>query len=158
MAEGLTKVGAELQFASSPFRKLPDESEWDHLQFLYWALSSGDLVEELAARYDWARRKAVIHAYEGFAELDPNEQIQEAGRKQVRVILAEVAKLEYQVLSNPDPILKPSDVFHGVDWALTKQEAYAERRASMLDWSVLTPEEREIMIKAKDIQDRLLKG
>lgn len=158
MSEGLATVGKELKFASSPFRKLPDESEWDHMQFLFWALSSGDLIEDLAVRHDWARRRAVIQAYEGFAELDPSEQIQEAGRKQVRIILAEVAKLEYHVMSNPDPMLKPSDVFHGVDWALTKQEAYAERRASMLDWSKLSAEEREIMIRAKDIQDRLLKG
>lgn len=141
----------------SAFRMQPGETPWEHLQFLYWACGEGDLVPELADRFDWAQRRTVIASFEGFEGLEPDEQMVEAAMMRVRIVLSEVAKLQTHVISSPDNVLTPTEIFAGVEWMMEKREAYAERRSNMLDWSSLTPEEREIMIQAKEIQDRLIR-
>jgi hypothetical protein len=53
-------------------------------------------------------------------------------------------------------VLAPSEIMSSLDWMLEAQTGWLEKRREATDWSSLTPVEREIMIAAKRIQDRLV--
>lgn len=138
------------------WRPQKGESLEDWVAFIWWALADGKLRNDLAQDHDWAHRRQVLETYEVLAEIPAGQAGQESAISRVRIVLAEIKKLEAQVLSTPNQVLEHSEIFKGVDWMMTAAEGMAQRAAAQLDWSSLDPEEREIMLKAKRIQDRLL--
>ncbi len=147
---------AEIPTPPSAWRAQPNEPPGAHLAFLWWALCEGELREEYAARWDWARRRQVIETFEGLASVSLADMGAEAAAARVRIAFAEIMKLQARSFESPDNVLSAQETFQQVQWMQEASIGLLERRAAALDWSKLTPEDRETMIAAKRIQDRLM--
>jgi hypothetical protein len=142
--------------APAAWRAQPKEEEIFHLKFLWWAFGGGELDDHLSRRFNWAERRLTIETYEGLEGLTPGEMGMEAAMARVRITLVEIMKLQSKVMSDPDSQLQVSEVMNGIEWMISAQQGIVDRKAQRMDWKGLSPEEREIMLKAKEIQDRLM--
>lgn len=133
------------------------EELFEHLAFLHWCLQGGPLDHDLANRFRWAERRQIIETYEGLEAIPANEMATESAITRVRIVFAEISKLQQKVLATPDTVLDTREIMSGVEWMTQASRDFADRRADLLDWSSLTPEERETMLAAKEIQERLLR-
>ncbi len=140
----------------SAWRAQPGETVQEHLHFLHWALCGGPIKEDLASRYMWTERKNVIDSYEALESIPPGEAAFEAALQRVQITFVEIGKLRRRVLEEPDNVLSVGEIMSSIDWVTEKSEAYARARAESMNFESLTPEEREVMLQAKRIQDRLL--
>lgn len=140
----------------SAWRRQKNEPEGAHLAFLWWALCEGELRPEYATKWEWAKRRKTIETYEGFESIDPGELALDAVMARVQIVFVEVMKLRELSLSTADAVLDPGQIFASLEWLQDAAQGQIARRAAVLDWKALTPDEREIMIKAKRIQDRVL--
>ena len=140
----------------APWRPQPGESMVEHLAFVHWAMHEGELRADLANKFNWAVRRQAWETYEALDSIPPEEMATEAALARVRVTLTEIMKLQRAVLESPDCVLEPREVMAGVEWLTTEARIWSERKSDVLDWSSLTPDEREIMLQAKEIQDRLI--
>ena len=111
----------------------------------------------MAARHRWTERKNVLDQFEALEAVSPNDQVLEATLKRVRVTFLEMNKLERKSLENPDDnVLSTREILDSITWLAQQSKDFAAARANMLDWSDTTPEEREILLQAAKIQDRLM--
>ena len=74
----------------------------------------------------------------------------------VRVTLVEMMKLERRSMSTPEQVLSEEGIFKSLQFLQESAAGMEARKAASMDWSKLTPDERETMIAAKQIQDRLM--
>jgi hypothetical protein len=140
----------------APWRRQRGEPAKAHLHFLAWCFCECELVESWAERWQWAERRQAIETLEGVALLSLSDMGAESAVARVQIAFAEIKKLQHRVFSSPDQILANGEVFQQAQWIQEAALGVMDRRAAKLDWSSLTPEDREIMIKAKRIQDKLL--
>lgn len=138
-----------------PWAPRADETAEEHLAFLYWVFHDGALDEALAGRHDWTRRAQGLQSLEA-AQGTHAEQATGAAIQQVEILIVEMQKLHKAVIESPGNVLSPKDVFDRMEWLTDTIQGLQERNAAMADWSALTPEERDIMIKAAEIQERLI--
>lgn len=125
---------------------------------MWWALAGGPLREALSVKHMWAQRKQVIDTLDAMAEIPLGEQGLEAAHARVRIAFVEMMKLQREVMSTPVRCLETPELMRSVDWMMEAVQGLESRRAASLDWTKLEPEEREIMLQAKSIQDRLMGG
>jgi enamine deaminase RidA (YjgF/YER057c/UK114 family) len=138
-----------------PWAPRPGETPEEHLAFLYWHHHGGPLDEALAARHDWTSRAQALTTLAEHSGTHA-EQATKAAIQQVEILIAEMGKLHASVVSNPNSVLSPRDVFDRMEWLTSTIQGLQERNASMMDYSALSPEDREIMIRAAEIQERLI--
>ena len=145
-----------LTTATPAWRKQVNESDEDYFAFLWWVFNQGDLKTDLAENHNWAGRAQTIQTYESLEAVDPSEQGYEAAIARVRITLTEILKLQNRVMSSPENQLDVKEIMSNVDWMTDVAQGISERKAKRLDWTQCTPEERETLLQAKAIQDRLM--
>lgn len=152
----MTAIERSTATPPSPWRPHPGESVEQFLHFVLWLIDVGPVVEDLAQRYQWAHRRKTIETFEALNAIPAKDVPVEAAIGRVQIVLAEILKLRAHVMSTPENVLDTREIMQGIDWLLDAQQGMLERAERAIDWSKLTPAEREIMIQAADIQDRLL--
>lgn len=152
----LATIDEEPTLPIAPWRRQRGESRKAHLHFLAWCFCECELVERWAERWQWAERRQAIETLEGVALMSLTDMGAEAAVSRVQIAFAEIQKLRHRVFTTPDQVLANGEIFDQAQWIQDAALGVMDRRSAKLDWTSLTPDEREIMIKAKRIQDRLL--
>lgn len=138
-----------------PWRPQPGETLREFLAWAWWALADGPLDRPLAQVNSWTERRHALEAYESLQRVSPGQEIVEAAIARVRITLIELAKLQRSVLENPDNVMETSEIMNSIDWMTKHAEAYAARQERARDFTRLDPDERETVMQAFKILERL---
>jgi hypothetical protein len=133
------------------------ETPRNHLAFFAWCLGYVEQPDpELARVYEWTSRRLALETMIGVASVPLDDMPAEAAVARVQIGFAEMSKLRNRALSTPENVLDVGDIMRTSEWMIEAAAGLEARRKRSLDWSRCTPEERETLLRAKAIQDRLL--
>lgn len=142
----------------TPWRMQPNETLEDWIAFIWWCLADGELNEELAANFKWSERRKVIETFETLHSIRPEDMGAEAALSRVQITFVEIMKLRQKSFESPDQVIDTGEIMKSIEWMINASAGLDARRSSRLDWSKCTPEERECLLQAKGIMDRMMGG
>lgn len=140
--------------AHSPWRPLPNESTADYIRFWLW-LGCGGEIGDAAERFNWASRRQSIETYEAVHTMSPQELTQHGAVALVQTAAVEALKLRQASFSSPSPVMSPKESLEGLKFGAAAEGIWAQE-ARAVDYSQCSHEDRECLIRAKEILDRLL--
>ena len=138
-----------------PWRPQQGETLREFFAFIWWSLADGPLDQPLAIANRWTARRQALESFESLQRIGPGQEIVEAAIARVRVTLIEISKLQRAAVENPDNVMEVSDIMRSIEWMTQHAEAYAARQERARDFSRLNPDERETVMKAFQILERL---